>query len=141
MTTTTNTTITVQTTVKAPVSKVWEYWSAPEHIMTWNSPSDDWHTPYAENDLREGGAFKSTMAARDGSMSFDFEGKYTRVDKHKRIEYAMSDGRKVSVTFEAKGNETLITETFDPESINSLEMQRAGWQAILDNFAKYTATH
>jgi len=130
--------ITVETIVKAPVRKVWESWTLPQHITKWNQASDDWHTPYAENDLCTGGKFKSTMAAKDGSMSFDFEGTYTRVTPHELIEYIMSDGRTVKVIFETSGQETKVTETFDPESENSLELQRGGWQAILDSFKKYT---
>lgn len=134
------TAITVEAVVKAPVEKVWNCWSAPEHITSWCQASDDWHAPYAENDLRTGGKFKTTMAAKDGSMSFDFEGVYTNVQQHRVIEYAMADGRKVSVLFSGNGNETKITETFDAEDQNPIDMQRAGWQAILDNFRNYTET-
>jgi len=133
--------ITIKATVNAPVEKVWQYWSAPEHITKWCQASDDWHAPYAENDLRTGGKFKTTMAAKDGSMSFDFEGVYSNVEENKLIAYSMSDGRKVSITFEADGNQTHVTETFDPEDNNPIEMQRGGWQAILDNFKKYTETN
>jgi uncharacterized protein YndB with AHSA1/START domain len=133
--------ITIKATVNAPVEKVWKYWSAPEHITKWCQASDDWHAPYAENDLQTGGKFKTTMAAKDRSMSFDFEGVYSNVKENKEITYSMSDGRKVSITFEADGNKTHITETFDPEDSNPIEMQRDGWQAILDNFKKYTETN
>lgn len=132
------TAITVEAVVKAPVDKVWTYWNGPEHITKWAFASDDWHVPSSENDLRTDGKFKTTMAAKDGSFSFDFEGVYTNVQTNKVIEYVMGDGRKVKVVFEAKGNETKVTETFDPESENPIEMQRGGWQAILDNFKKYT---
>jgi uncharacterized protein YndB with AHSA1/START domain len=135
---TTKHTITVEATVKAKLEKVWKYWSEPAHITKWNQASDDWHTPFAENDLRTGGKFKSTMTAKDGSMSFDFEGVYTNVQLHKVIEYVLTDDRKVKIAFIETGNEVYITETFDPESENPLELQRAGWQAILDNFKKYT---
>jgi uncharacterized protein YndB with AHSA1/START domain len=138
---TATTSITVQNTTNAPVEKVWKYWSAPEHITQWCQASDDWHAPYADNDLREGGTFKTTMAAKDGSFSFDFGGVYDKVNEHKLIEYTMGDGRKVKVVFEANGNSTNITETFDAEGTNSIEMQRTGWQAILDNFKKYTETN
>ncbi len=130
--------ITVETIVNAPIAKVWESWTLPQHITKWNQASDDWHTPYTENDCRTGGKFKSTMAARDGSFSFDFEGVYTLVIPHERIEYAMADGRTVKVIFQANGNHTIVTETFDPESENSIELQRGGWQAILNSFKKYT---
>lgn len=134
----TATTITIESTVNAPVEKVWQYWSSPEHITKWNSPSADWHTPRAENDLRIGGKFFARMEAKDGSMGFDFGGVYDAVETNKLIEYTMSDNRKVKVTFTANGNETTVVETFDAETTNSIEMQRAGWQAILDNFKKYT---
>lgn len=129
--------ITVKSTINASIDKVWEFWTLPEHITKWSFASPDWHTPYAENDLREGGKFKSTMAAKDGSMSFDFEGEYTLVEKNKAIEYVMSDGRKVEISFAVTSNGVEITESFDPETQNSEEMQRGGWQAILDNFKTY----
>jgi len=134
----TNQAITVEAIVHSPIAKVWESWTLPEHITKWNQASDDWHTPYAENDPRTGGKFKSTMAAMDGSMSFDFEGIYSLVIPQQRIEYAMADGRTVKVSFEANGHETKVIETFDPESENSLELQRGGWQSILNSFKKYT---
>lgn len=129
--------ITVEASINAPIKTVWECWTSPEHITKWNNASDDWHTPYAENDLRTGGKFKSIMAAKDGSMSFDFEGEYTLVEQNKAIEYVMSDGRKVEVSFEETPIGIYIIESFDPENINSEEMQQQGWQAILDNFKKY----
>jgi len=132
------TAITVETLVNAPVEKVWKCWNEPEHIKGWAFASDDWHAPYSENDVRTNGKFKTTMAAKDGSFSFDFEGVYTNVQPNEVIEYAMGDGRKVKIVFSENGNETKVTETFDPESENSIEMQRGGWQAILDNFKKYT---
>jgi len=130
--------ITVETTVKAPIEKVWAAWGEPKHIMQWCHASDDWHAPYADNDLRTGGKFKTTMAAKDGSFSFDFGGVYDNVEKHKLIEYKIEDGRNVKIAFSSNGNETKVVETFDPESQNPIEMQRGGWQAILDNFKKYT---
>jgi uncharacterized protein YndB with AHSA1/START domain len=132
------TTITVQTTVNAPIEKVWQCWTSPEHITKWCQASDDWHAPYADNDLRAGGKFKTTMAAKDGSFSFDFGGVYDKVNAHSEIEYTMDDNRKVQVYFTNEGNVTTITETFEPENTNPIEMQRGGWQAILDNFRKYT---
>jgi uncharacterized protein YndB with AHSA1/START domain len=129
--------ITVTADVAAPVAKVWEYWSAPNHITKWSNASDDWHTPRAENDLRQGGSFLSRMEARDGSMGFDFGGVYDEVKEHQLIAYTMGDGRKVSVTFSEDGSTTHIVESFEPESENPEEMQRTGWQAILDNFKKY----
>ncbi|MBC5774664.1 SRPBCC family protein [Pontibacter sp. KCTC 32443] len=137
METVNKTAITVETTVNAPVSKVWEYWTEPAHITKWNQASDDWHAPYAENDLKTGGKFKTTMAAKDGSMSFDFEGVYTLVKELEALEYTIADGRKVSITFTNKGNETAIVETFEAEDTFPVDMQKSGWQAILDNFKKY----
>lgn len=130
--------ITVENTINAPVEKVWEFWSKPEHITKWCSASDDWHTPRAENDLRTGGKFLSRMEAKDGSFGFDFGGVYDEVRNNEYIEYTMGDGRKVKITFSANGNTTKVVESFDAESTNPVEMQRGGWQAILDNFKKYT---
>jgi uncharacterized protein YndB with AHSA1/START domain len=138
METTERTAITVETLVKAPVEKVWKYWNDPQHITKWAFASDDWHAPYSENDLRTDGKFKTTMAARDGSFSFDFEGVYTNVIANKVIEYTMSDGRRVKVTFSGDASETKVTETFDPENTHPTEVQRDGWAAILENFRKYT---
>ena len=135
------TVITVEATVKAPVEKVWKFWNEPEHIKQWAFASNDWHAPHVENDLRTDGKFSTTMAAKDGSFSFDFGGVYTKVDLHKVIEYTIGDGRKVNIAFGSKGNETKITETFEAEDTNSLEMQRGGWQAILDNFKKHTESN
>jgi len=132
------TTITVQATVNAPVAKVWQSWNNPEDITKWCQASDDWHAPFAENDLRTGGKFRTTMAAKDGSFSFDFGGEYTNVQENKLIEYTMEDGRKVKVEFTGQGSETLVVESFEAEDTHPIEMQRGGWQAILDNFKKYT---
>ncbi|HEY4289079.1 MAG TPA: SRPBCC family protein [Puia sp.] len=141
METATKTMITVEATVKAPVEKVWQFWAGPEHIIKWNSPSDDWHTTKSENDLREGGKFSARMEAKDGSFGFDFGGMHDTVVPNKLIESTIGDGRKMSVSFSANGNETQVTETFEAEGTNPIEMQRGGWQAILDNFKKYTETH
>lgn len=130
--------ITIETTVNAPVEKVWEYWNGPAHIIQWCSASDEWHTPSAENDLRVGGKFSSRMEAKDGSMGFDFAGVYDDVQTNELITYTMNDGRKVAVHFKTDGDSTAIKETFEAEEMNSLDMQRGGWQAILDNFKKYT---
>ena len=137
METTEKTMITVETVIKAPVEKVWKFWNEPEHITQWCFASDDWHAPHSENDLRKDGKLKTTMAARDGSFSFEFEAVYTNVVPHKRIEYNIVDGRKVDIRFTPVGNETRVTETFEAESTNPIEMQRGGWQAILDNFKKH----
>ncbi|GAA4315497.1 SRPBCC family protein [Mucilaginibacter gynuensis] len=135
---TTSKAITVETIVNAPIEKVWDSWSQPEHITKWCQASDDWHAPHAENDLRTGGNFSTTMAAKDGSFSFDFGGTYTDVQPYSLIAYGLGDGRKVSITFTKEIEGTKVTETFDPEETNPIEMQRGGWQAILDNFKKYT---
>jgi uncharacterized protein YndB with AHSA1/START domain len=135
------TVITVQNTVNAPVQKVWDFWTKPEHIKKWNAASDDWHTPRAENDLRVGGSFSARMEAKDGSFGFDFGGVYDAVDTHKYIEYTLGDGRKVKVSFTADGNNTKLVESFDAENTHSIEMQQGGWQAILDNFKKYTESN
>lgn len=138
METSNKTIITVEATVNAPVEKVWKFWSSPEHITKWNNASDDWHTPYAENDLRVGGKFTSRMEAKDGSFGFDFWGVYDVVVTNERIEYTLGDDRKVKIVFTDKGNATQVIESFEAENENSIEMQKGGWQAILDNFRKYT---
>jgi uncharacterized protein YndB with AHSA1/START domain len=128
--------ITVETTVKADIETVWKVWTEPEYIMRWMHASDDWHCPAATNDLKEGGRFLSTFAAKDGSVSFDLTGIYTKVVPGKEIAYTMDgeDARTVRVTFEPVDGGTRVVETFDPENENPIEMQRGGWQAILDNF-------
>lgn len=131
-------TITVKTTLNAPVETVWKYWTEPEHIKKWNNASEDWHTTAAENDLRVGGKFLSRMEAKDGSFGFDFNGIYDEVKLYELIAYTMADGRKVKITFVCGENKTEVTETFEAESTHSIEMQQGGWQAILDNFKKYT---
>jgi uncharacterized protein YndB with AHSA1/START domain len=133
-----NKTITVETTVNAPVEKVWEFWSKPAHITKWNSASPDWHTPRAENDLRAGGSFSARMEAKDGSFGFDFGGIYDEVRENEYIEYTLGDGRKVSVTFIPELKGTKVVETFEMENTNSEELQRTGWQAIMDSFKRYT---
>lgn len=129
--------IKVETNIKATIEKIWGFWTTPNHITKWNTASEDWHTPFAENDLRVGGTFKSTMASKDGKMSFDFEGTYTEVIPYSLIKYKMADGRNVEITFEEVDDTVKIKESFDPESQNPEEMQKGGWQAILDNFKKY----
>ena len=123
METTERTTVTVAAAINAPVEKVWESWTNPRHITKWCNASDDWHAPCAENDVRKNGKFKMTMAARDGSVSFDFEGHYTNVQPNKVIEYTIADGRRVRVTFSSHGAATKVTETFQTENENPVEMQ------------------
>ena len=129
--------ITVETAVKAPIAKVWDAWNNPDDIKQWNAAQDDWHTTESEVDLREGGKFSARMEAKDGSTGFDFEGIYSRVLPKQKIEFLMSDGRKVRVEFVEQNGEVIVKETFDAESENPPEMQRQGWQAILDNFARH----
>ena len=131
------TTLTVESTINAPVDKVWKLWTGPEHITKWNSPSDDWHTPRAENDLRVGGKFSSRMEAKDGSMGFDFAGVYDDVRNNEYIEYTIGDQRKVKVNFTTQGDKTKVVENFEAEDTHPLEMQQGGWQAILDSFKNY----
>ncbi len=133
--------ITVETTVKAPVEKVWQYWTTPEHITHWNNASDDWHTPQAENDLQVGGKFKYRMEAKDGSVGFDFGATYDDVQPNQRLAYTLDDGRKVEVTFAGNEAETKVVEIFEAESTHPVDMQQAGWQSILDNFRKYTESN
>ncbi len=128
--------ITVKTVVNAPIEKVWECWTKPEHITKWNFASDDWEAPTAENDLRVGGKFTYAMAAKDKSAAFDMAGEYTNVVEGKLIEYIFG-GRQAKIVFETVPEGVLVVESFDPENENSEEMQRAGWQAILDNFKKH----
>lgn len=134
-------TITVESTINAPVAQVWTLWTSPEHIKNWNTASEDWHTTHAENDLRAGGSFSSRMEAKGGSFGFDFNGSYDAVNLHEHIAYTIADGRKVTIAFSGSGNTTKITETFETENTNPLDMQRGGWQAILDNFKKYAESN
>ncbi len=141
METTIKKTVTVETIVQVPVEKAWMFWTTPDHIMQWNNASDDWHTPRAENDLRKGGRFLSRMEARDGSMGFDFNGVYDEVIPHQEISYTMEDSRKVNIRFVPEGNGTKVIETFETENTHPVEMQRSGWQAIMDNYKKHAETH
>lgn len=129
-------TITVQAKIDAPIQKVWDAYTLPEHIVHWNFASDDWECPKATSDFQVGGTFSSTMAAKDGSTSFDFTGKYTKIDSLKTIAYEFGD-RTAVIEFKLEGSEVEISVAFDPENENPEEMQRGGWQAILNNFKKY----
>ncbi len=135
------TTITIKAIINAPVEKVWEYWSKPEHIMQWCNASPDWHVPRAQNDLQVGGTFSTRMEAKDGSFGFDFGGVYDEVKTNDLIAYTMGDGRKVRINFSTDGNTTKLFETFEAEEQNPVEMQRGGWQAILDNFKNHVETN
>jgi uncharacterized protein YndB with AHSA1/START domain len=129
--------ITVERLIKADIAAVWKAWNNPDDIVRWNAASDDWHTTKARVDLREGGKFSARMEARDGSMGFDFEGIFTHVVPERSLAYRMEDGREVSVEFSPQRDGILVAETFDAETENPPEMQRQGWQAILDNFARH----
>ncbi len=128
----------VETQVAAPIEKVWKYWTEPIHIIHWNFASDDWCVPSATNNLIAGGEFSFRMEAIDGSFGFDLKGVYDLVDIHKRIEYTLADGRKVKIDFTTAQSKCKVVESFEAESENSEELQRGGWQAILNNFKKYT---
>jgi uncharacterized protein YndB with AHSA1/START domain len=129
--------ITVKTKLNAPIETVWKSWTTPGDIIKWNIASDDWCTPKAENDLKPGGKFNYRMEAKDGSMGFDFEGVYDLVKIKELIEFTIADGRKVKISFSEQGPVTKVVESFEAESQNPHEMQKGGWQAILDNFRKY----
>ena len=131
--------ISVETIVAAPVERVWRAYTTPEDIKRWNAASDDWHTTSSQVDLREGGAFSSRMEAKDGSMGFDFAGTYTKIVQHKRIDYSFGD-RTAQVEFAETPNGVKVRVTFDSESTHSVEQQRQGWQAILDNFRRHVET-
>lgn len=130
-------TITVETFVKVPIAKVWEFWTKPEHITQWNNASEDWQTTRAENDLQIGGKFLSRMEAKDGSFGFDFEGIYDEVLINEKISFTLLDDRKVVITFKPTENGVQVIETFEAETENTLELQKFGWQAILNNFKNY----
>lgn len=136
-----STKVTIDAVVSAQVNKVWDYWNLPKHITVWNTAHPDWHCPTAENDLKVGGKLKSRMEAKDGSFGFDFEGTYNEVAPQKKLSYVMPDGRHVTTTFEAIGDKTKVTTVFDAENENPVEMQKAGWQSILNNFKNYTESH
>lgn len=129
--------ITVETSIDADIDKIWEYWTKPDHIVKWNNASDDWHTPDAKNTLEEGGKFVYRMEAKDGSAGFDFIGIYKGVKDKEMLEYDLEDGRNVIVYFEESDGKIIVKEDFEPEEINPKDLQKEGWQAILNNFKKY----
>lgn len=128
--------ITVETTVAAPIETVWRAYNTPEDIERWNAPSDDWHTTASTVDLRPGGEFSSRMEAKDGSAGFDFAGTYTKVVENELIEYSFGD-REAAVEFDEVEGGARVRVTFDAEDENPVDMQRAGWQAILDSFKRH----
>lgn len=129
--------IKVQSTINAPITKVWELWTKEEHVKNWNFAVADWHCPNATNNLIVGGEFHYTMSAKDNSFSFDFWGTYQNIELENTIDIVLGDGRKMIVTFETFENGTIVTEQFEPEQQNPAERQQAGWQMILDNFKNY----
>jgi uncharacterized protein YndB with AHSA1/START domain len=137
MATAEKTKITIQTTVNAPVEKVFKMWTNPDEIIRWSSPSEEWHTPQAEHEFKPGGRFKYHMEARDKSAGFDFTGKFDLIKPDQQIDYTIDDGRKVTTSFSGSGEQTKIVQTFEAETENTIELQRTGWQGILDNFKKY----
>lgn len=134
---TNRTLITVETLIDAPVGKVWETFTQPEHIVNWNFASEDWCSPKAENDLQVGGKFSLRMEAKDGSFGFDFEGTYTEVKQHELIVYKLEDERIVRIEFTTEEEKTQVKEVFGAEDTNPVELQQKGWQSILNNFKKY----
>ena len=134
---TTTTKITVAATINAPVQQVWKAWVTPADIMNWNTADPSWHCPASENDLRVGGKFTTRMEAKDGSFGFDFEGTYDKVDEYSEITYTMTDGRVATTLFAEKDGKTIVETTFDSETQNPVEMQKFGWQSILNNFVNY----
>jgi uncharacterized protein YndB with AHSA1/START domain len=130
--------ITVSASVKADVKKTWDYYTNPEHITKWNFADPSWQCPSASNDMRVGGKYSARMEAKDGSFGFDFEATYDEVIEGEMFTYTMPNGRQATVVFTENGNLTDVIVTFDPEEQNSLEMQKNGWHAILNNFKKYT---
>jgi uncharacterized protein YndB with AHSA1/START domain len=129
--------IRVEATVNARIEKVWEIWNTPSDIMQWSTPDPSWHTTSSKNDVRTGGKFNNRMEARDGSFGFDFSGTYDKVEFHKEITYTLDDGRQATTIFTETNDSTHVATTFDPEGQNDPEMQKQGWQAILNNFVKY----
>lgn len=129
--------ITIEATINGHIDKVWKIWTSPEHIVKWNAASNDWHTTKAENDLRVGGKFSFRMEAKDGSVGFDFWGTYDTIETNKQIAYTMGDARTAHVQFTSVGDATKVVEIFDSETENSVELQRNGWQAILNNFKNH----
>ena len=134
-------TITIEVEVKAPVQKVWKYWTLPEHIAQWNNASDDWQTPQAQNDVRAGGTFLFRMEAKDGSFGFDFYGVYDEIKTNELIAYTLGDDRNVTIRFYPIENTTKIVQHFEAENTNPIDLQKTGWQSILNNFKKYTESN
>lgn len=133
--------IAIETHVKAGLDETWHAWNDPDAIKQWNTAQEDWHTTHSEVDLRDGGRFVSRMEAKDGSAAFNFEGVYTKIVPKQLIEFEMADGREVTVKFSDSPGGVVVQEVFDAETKHSIEQQRDGWQAILNNFASYVERH
>ncbi len=133
--------ITIEALIAASPEKVWDYYNSPKHITQWNHASDDWHCPKAENDMKIGGTYLARMEAKDGSFGFDFKAIYDEIIPMAKVAYTLEDERKVVTTFEKQGEQTKVTTVFDAEGMNPIDMQKAGWQAILNNFKRYTETY
>ena len=133
--------ITAETTIHAPIEKVWKLWTTADDIMQWNNPSDEWHSPHVEIDLKGEGSFLYRMETKDGKMGFDHAGKYDKVIDHKLIEYTVADGRKSIIAFTTDNNSTTVTETFEPEPENPIEMQKEFCQAVLNSFKNYVESN
>ncbi len=129
--------ISIETTIEAPLVEVWSAWITPKDITNWNFPTDDWSCPAAKIDFTVGGKFSYRMEAKDGSMGFDFDGTFTAIEPHKRIKFVLADDRKVKVFFEETEQGIRVVEMFEVEDENSAELQRQGWQSILNNFKKH----
>lgn len=129
--------IQIEAVIAKELSKVWSCWTEPEHITKWNFASPDWHCPKAANNLTVGGKYFARMEAKDGSFAFDFEAIYDEVVDQKKLVYTLADGRQVTTNFETIGNSTKVTTVFEAEKQNPVEMQKDGWQSILNNFKKY----
>jgi uncharacterized protein YndB with AHSA1/START domain len=130
--------ITISTIIRVAKEKVWDCYTLPEHIIRWNFATPDWHCPAAHNNLTPGGTYHARMEAKDGSFAFDFKATYQQIIPYDSFQFVMDDGRKVHFSLEESEAGTIVNIAFDAENVNPLEMQRQGWQAILDNFKNYT---
>ncbi len=133
--------INVEALVNVNKVVVWGSYTAPEHITQWNFATEDWRCPSASNELRVGGKYSARMESKDGSMGFDFEGIYDEVKEQEKLAYTLADGRKVEVVFESVNHHTKVSVSFDADTQNAVDMQRNGWQAILNNFKSYVEVH
>ncbi|EON74846.1 hypothetical protein ADIS_4678 [Lunatimonas lonarensis] len=133
--------ITILTAVNAKIEKVWQYYNQAQHIIHWNFATDEWCCPKVETDFIEGGKYLARMEAKDGSFGFDFEAVFDEIREPEWVAYTMGDGPRAEIEFREEGEKTVVKISFDPDQSHSREMQRDGWQAILNNFKKYAETH